>query len=730
MDFVYLLKVLMRRKWVIIGSSVVAAIIAWYFMKDKPKEYRSTSQVSTGFTTSDVVRVNDDNNFFEADTKFNNALVTFTSPAVMSLLSYRVILHDLENPSNAFRVLSDENKNSKIYKDVNIEKAKIVFAEKLSSMGVLTSYKPEEKKLLEFLKLYRYDYKSLATDINVYRLERTDYIQIEYTSENPELSAFIVNNVFKDFVRYYSFTRNAFSSESIDTLQSLLEKKRIDREQKNQAVVSTGLANIDDASKSNFDLIRTLQQTLDDEQDKLTTNTIALRSVNNQLADLNGGAQVIENNEVLQLRDQMNDANRAYLNSGSTDQSLLNKYNNLKAQYQQKIKEAGNNITVFSPQDKVDLLQKKSDLEVKIEPEKVHSSSLQTKIDEIRENLSSVASKSAVAQSLTKDADLSDKEYLDLLKKYDDAVNKGNASVNNFRQILVGQPAIEPEPSKKFLIIGMAGMATFICVILVIVFLAYLDSSTKNPAIFSRIANLQLLTTINFTNLKNKDLSLVVANSNASENAIDKNRNNKFRESLRKLRYEIEHSGKKIFLFTSTRKGQGKTTLIQALSYSFSLSKKKILIIDTNFCNNDLTVQLNGAPVLEKIVADSKVDDKLIQEIKNASVNVHASGLIYVIGCGGGDYTPSEVLPAQNLLQHLQKLTKFYDYIILEGPPLNDFSDSKELTHYVEGVVAIFSARHVIRQTDLESIKFFKNLNGKFCGSVLNMVEIENLDDV
>ncbi|HEY2728260.1 MAG TPA: AAA family ATPase, partial [Parafilimonas sp.] len=681
-----------------------------------------------GFTTNDVVKVNDDNNFFEADTKFNNAIVTFTSPTVMSLLSYSVILHDLENPSQAFRTISDEQKKSPVYQAVNLNEAKNVFSQKLNSMSVLTSYKPEEKKLLEFLKLYGYDYNTISSNLNVYRLQRTDYIQIDYQSENPELSAFIVNNVFQDFVRYYKFVRNERSEESIDTLKSLLDKKSQDRQEKNQAIASTGLLNIDDASKSSFDLISNLQQTMDDEEDKLTTNTLALKSVNNQLSNMGAPEQTVDNSDVLQLRDQMNAANLAYLNSGSTDQSLLNKYNNLKQQYQDKIKSVGSSTGSTSSLDKTTLLQRKSDLEVNIQAEQVHIASLQSKINNLQGSVNSQASKSATAQSLSKDADLSDKEYLDLLEKYNDAVDQSNASVNNFHQILVGQPAIEPEPSKKFLIVGMAGMAALICTILIIVFLTYLDSSIKTPAIFSRVVNLKLLTMISFTNLKHKDLSQVVANTITTEDAVEKRRNNKFRESLRKLRYEIENSGKKVFLFTSTKKGQGKTTLIQALSYSFSLSKKKILIIDTNFCNNDLTVQLHGTPVLEKIIAD-EADDNLIEEIQSASVNVH-TGMIYVIGCSGGDYTPSEILPAQHLLKHLQRLTSVYDFIFLEGPPLNDFSDSKELTDYVEGVVAIFSAKHIMKQIDKESIKFFKNLNGKFCGSVLNMVQLENLNDV
>jgi len=71
-----------------------------------------------------------------------------------------------------------------------------------------------------------------------------------------------------------------------------------------------------------------------------------------------------------------------------------------------------------------------------------------------------------------------------------------------------------------------------------------------------------------------------------------------------------------------------------------------------------------------------------------------------------------------------------FDYIFLEGPPLNDFSDSKELIQYVDGIVAVFSAVHVIKQIDKESIRFLKDLNGKFTGSVLNMIDLENINAV
>jgi Mrp family chromosome partitioning ATPase len=79
-------------------------------------------------------------------------------------------------------------------------------------------------------------------------------------------------------------------------------------------------------------------------------------------------------------------------------------------------------------------------------------------------------------------------------------------------------------------------------------------------------------------------------------------------------------------------------------------------------------------------------------------------------------------------LHRLNTLTYYFDYIFLEGPPLNDFSDSKELVQYVEGVIAVFSAQDVIKQIDRQSISFFKELNGKFSGSILNMVDLKNVN--
>ncbi|HLI93350.1 MAG TPA: AAA family ATPase, partial [Puia sp.] len=356
--------------------------------------------------------------------------------------------------------------------------------------------------------------------------------------------------------------------------------------------------------------------------------------------------------------------------------------------------------------------------------------------------VTSDASKAAALQSLMKEQELANKEYLDAKQRFNDAYDIMASSVNNFRLVLAGQPPLEPESSKRILIVGLAGIFVFVISVLVITLMTYMDSSLKTPVIFAKTVNLKLLSMVNYTNLRNKSLSELIiepahtaASGRRGRKAIDSkgtaenNRQNVFRESIRKLRYEVENSGKRVFLVASTKKGEGKTTLIQMLAFSLSLNKKRVLIIDTNFSNNDLTVQLDADPILEKIHPDRTNPRTLLEQVRNAAKNVIGES-VYVIGSQGGDYTPSEILPRENLLQQLPALKAEFDYIFLEGPPLNDFTDAKELAQYVEGVIAVFSSHHVIRQIDKQSMTFFHELNGKFCGAILNMVDLEDVNAI
>lgn len=717
----------MKRKLLILASALVAAGIAYVLTMNQPKQYRSSMQVATGYATSEEIKVrNETPDYIQTDTKFNNVIVTFTSPVVLNLLAYKLVLHDLTSPT-PYHSLSKE-KAQELSGYINKDSALKAFKQKSEHMIMLNLSNPEDKKLAGFLSYFDYDIGTLTDNLKVNRLQRTDFLQIEYVSDNPDLSAFAVNTIFDEFIRYYGNNRGQRAAESVDTLKSILERKKQVLDEKNNLLKQAGLVDIEIQNAGDLDIISNLETALTDARSQLTTQQSSLKKVNQRLKALsNRPAEKTDNEEILLLRKAMNDAYSDYLKTN--DQEDLKKYNNLKTQYQQKVLET-RTVTDKDPvTERNDLLTQRADLEIDIQTSLSNISSLQSRINALKGNVSSTAAKGAAMESLVKEADLANKEYLDAVQRYNAATDIKGTSVNNFRVIVPGQPAVSPEGSKRPLIIIFAGLAALFLSIGIIVLLAYLDSSVRTPMIFSRNVNLKLISLINFMNLKNRNITDVISNKAISTDEAEHKRNNIFRESLRKLRYEIETSGKKIFLFTSTKKGQGKTTIIQALSYSMSLSKKEVLIIDTNFCNNDLTVQLNADPVLEKIIPYKSDNKALIEQVKVFSKDL-GLGSIYAIGSEGGDYTPSEILPRENILHHLNSLTSDFDYIFLEGPPLNDFSDSKELAQYVDGVIAVFSAQDVIKQIDKQSIAFFKELNGKFTGSILNMVDLNDINVV
>jgi len=738
MDVLYFFRVLMKRKWIIIGAALLAAVIAWMFTRNESKNYKSSTRVSTGFTIADDIKLNENFSVYDADMKFNNAIITWNSPSVVSLVSYDLILHDLESP-DPFRRLDAVDKQSSVYRDVDVADAQKVFKNRLDSMSVLTSYKPEEKRLLEFLDLYGYSYKYLISHFQIYQVQRTDYIQIECTTENPELSAFIVNNLYKEFLRYYRNIRSVKSQESIDTLQSIMDKKKQEWDDKNALLKGAGLVDAATENASKLDLISEYQKSLTDEQNREIEDEFSLRSVEEKLGTGPGEtvkapppATDINNEELIMARKAVNDAYADYLKT--YDKEKLNKYYQLRTEYEKKYASSNTPATVAAAatDKRAELQDKKENLESSIASSKRKIQSFTTNINSLRASISSTSSQGANVETILEEAKLAEKDYFDAKQRYQNAMDVTNSAVNNFRQLQLAQPAIEPEPSKRMIVVGMAGALTMISVVLIIIFLTYLDSSLRTPGIFSRTVNLRLISIINFMNLRHLALMDVITGKTQEVDQQEKNRNKVFRESIRKLRYEIEQSGKQIFLFTSTQKGQGKTTLIMAVSFSMCMSKKKILIIDTNFSNNDLTIALHADPVLERIQESGNLMS-LQEKIKAFGTGIpigSAGGKLFIIGSEGGDYTPSEILPRENMLSNLRSLLPEFDYIFLEGPPLNDFSDSKELVHYVDGVVAVFSANHVMKQIDKESLKFFNELNGKFCGSVLNMIDLENVNAI
>src|SRR6476620_1347173 len=145
MEFLYLLKALNRRKWVIILCVVIAVATAYLFTQKIQKQYKSVAQIATGFTTNDEVRfTNERYNGPQAEIKFNNVIENVTSPKVLSLLSYDLMLHDLtEKPP--FKQVDNTEQGHEVLRKLSPAAAVQLLTAKRDQFQPLRKEVPEER---------------------------------------------------------------------------------------------------------------------------------------------------------------------------------------------------------------------------------------------------------------------------------------------------------------------------------------------------------------------------------------------------------------------------------------------------------------------------------------------------------------------------------------------------------------------------------------------------------
>lgn len=739
MELVYLYRIVLRNKWTILKASLVTLIIGFLFTFTIKEKYKSQSQISTGFTLSQEIILSD--NIFDQNqinVKFNNAIENMTSPKVLNLLVYRLVLNDLMSTDPSMQAKIQEKFAEKELTGLTIEKSIEVLNRAYEQMYLLDLKDADQKLVNELVGKLGYNINGIKENLTVKRLEKTDYIDITYLSGKPEFSEFIVNGVVKEFLRYYENTMRSRSTESFSAIDSIVKKRKEELDEKVRMKMNFMRdsfsikidPNVVGASKMNQ--ASSYETSLAEEYAREQSINYQLKEIEAQLlsipaTNVNAPNPENTNRQFAEIRRQYNDLYDQYMKEGANDPLKKAQLDDLQKKMQLAAK-APNTTTPTTSTSQANLrnslVQKKIELEATLK-------STSSKITFFRQKLASTSggaytrttgnSSVARVEQLDKDIEWATGEYMSAKERATKASSVTDTGISNFKQTLFGQAALNPEPSNKVIIVGVSGLMGAIISTIFFIVLGLLDQSIKNPEQFSRMTGLPLLATINFIDLKDKDLKEHITGFNQDQ----ANRSNIFREFFRKFRYEIEKSGKRVILFTSTEPQQGKTTLIQALALSLSLSNRKVLIIDTNFCNNDLTMYNNAKPSLENIVVKSgKLDQDDI--MKHISPNRFEN--VDIIGCRGGDYTPSEILPKDNVLEYLPELLKIYDFILMEGAPLSGFTDTKELAKYAEGIIGIFSASMIVKHSDKESIKFFKTVPDKFIGAVLNKISSEELE--
>jgi len=733
MDLVYFFKVLYRRKWIIIAISLLSVVAAFIFLFNKKSLYISQAQYSTGFTAEKVRLVDGSSgiDIFTAEVKFNNAIETFKSPKVINTIAYKLLLHDLQNPSLAYRKLTKKQMESPLFKAVKTEDAIKILNEIIKNNKLLGSDTDDEKILIEFFKFYGYDYESMLAYLSIERVGRTDYLNIIFRSENPKLSAIVVNAMGQEFLNYYKNLSSQRTEENAEGIKKIMtaQQEKIDSlgEKLYSEKVKQGSIDPVSLSTSAMETVKELETRFAEEKSKQNEHLNRkkylierLKILESRTISTAGGGK----DEIIRLTNKRNELVAELARKGGNDPVLEKQISDLRTEINSKSTSSSSRINAGQ-------VKEIDDLKIQISEEdallNAASSTIADYTSRIRK-YTGMANSAPVGSDVTIDGiknkiNMENAQLGIVMEKYSQAEGLvRDDPTTNFIQTGVGQPALGPESKKTMLTMILSGMSMFFLSSVIFLLIEIFDPRAKTPTIFKKQVKLNVVNIINSVPLNKTSETEILSNNYVGRKFLPQIL---FKSNIRKLRYELLSSPHKIFLITSTQKRTGKTTIIDALAASLVMSKKKVLIIDLNFGNNALTKKYNPITLIEDIAGSINYNQPLTGQKIWSSTDIDG---LSVIGCKEGDYTPSEALFNLDMDIFMGMLKLEFDFVLIEGAALNDFADSQEIATYAEAMYTVFSAASTISHADDRALKFIQSVGEKNKGAILNRVLKENIN--
>ncbi len=195
-----------------------------------------------------------------------------------------------------------------------------------------------------------------------------------------------------------------------------------------------------------------------------------------------------------------------------------------------------------------------------------------------------------------------------------------------------------------------------------------------------------------------------------------------FRETFRllktKLLFQME-GREKIFMITSCEENTGKTSIVANLAISIAQENKKVLVIDCDLRKATLSKMFDvpkNAPGLIEFIERDVAPTIYTKVLKN----------IDILPAGGTREDSSHLLNSERMRLLFKAIdTSFYDYIIIDTPPVTRVVDTLVLGRSIKDAILVVRPGHSFKEAVLGGIQEMLQAKIKLRGIVANAAEIK-----
>ena len=185
-------------------------------------------------------------------------------------------------------------------------------------------------------------------------------------------------------------------------------------------------------------------------------------------------------------------------------------------------------------------------------------------------------------------------------------------------------------------------------------------------------------------------------------NTGDNNFDTIFLQLYGEVKYESDNPCN-VIIVCSPEKNEGTTTTAVNLAISAAADSMRVLLLDCNFRNSDIKkyflTQQN----------QSGFSDIIKKEIipENAIITTPYDSL-FLLTTGAIPENPLTILTSPQMPDTMQKLRSMFDYIIIDTPAINDFSDVLTMSEFADTLLLVTSTTNTDSSAFEKAIKSFE----------------------
>lgn len=189
-------------------------------------------------------------------------------------------------------------------------------------------------------------------------------------------------------------------------------------------------------------------------------------------------------------------------------------------------------------------------------------------------------------------------------------------------------------------------------------------------------------------------------------------------EAIRSVRTNIQFSSldkkNKVISITSTKPSEGKSTVIYKLAKSFADNGDKVILLDCDLRSPSIS---EIAGINDNVGITNYLTGKV--NIQRAINKDREQSNLDMIFTGPVPPNPAEILASNTFKEFVEDLSKEYDYVFIDTPPVGLFTDASLVSTISDGVIFVIKSSDAKREDIALALENLKKVDAHILGAVL-----------